>query len=303
MKYNFSIIIPHKNSIKLLKRCLTSIPIRNDVQIIVVDDNSNLQEIDFNGIFNNKDMPNLEFYFLKEGKGAGYARNVGLKHAKGKWLLFADADDFYTSEISLLFDTYSKNCDWDIVYLNAQYVDDNGKIEPYVSSFYIDNFLKRKWLAEDTLKYELWAPWTRMVKSSFIQEKNLKFEEIPIGNDLKFGLECSKYAQKISAFPLVVYNYYRPAAGSITAHKYSVQTYELRLRNAKWMNDFFKEIRYPFPRSYYNLYKLSIFNSKEEKKYAKKIRDSFIHKTKVNFLYEFYKLAKRGLAKIFNIIK
>ena len=37
---NYSIIIPHKNIPNLLQRCLDSIPNREDVQIIVVDDNS-----------------------------------------------------------------------------------------------------------------------------------------------------------------------------------------------------------------------------------------------------------------------
>lgn len=301
-KYNFSIIIPHKNSIKLLKRCLASIPIRNDVQVIVVDDNSDFHKMDFNDIFHNDTPINIEFYYLKEDKGAGYARNIGLKHAKGKWLLFADADDYYTPEISSLFDTYGENNNWDIVYLNAQYVNDNEEKEPYVSSFYINNYLKGRWLAEDTLKYELWSPWTRMVKSAFVQKYNLKFEEIPIGNDLRFGLECSKYAQRISAFPIIVYNYYRPVSGSITAHKYSIQTYELRLKNTKWMNDLFKEIKYPFPRSYFNLFRLNDFNSTKEKEHAKKIKNNFIQEAKVNIPYEGFKLLKRGLAKIFKIL-
>lgn len=37
---NYSIIIPHKNIPHLLQRCLKSIPRRKDVQIIIVDDNS-----------------------------------------------------------------------------------------------------------------------------------------------------------------------------------------------------------------------------------------------------------------------
>ena len=40
---NYSIIIPHKNSTVLLERCLRSIPCRKDVQVIVVDDNSENQ--------------------------------------------------------------------------------------------------------------------------------------------------------------------------------------------------------------------------------------------------------------------
>ena len=36
----FSIIIPHKNIPDLLMRCLKSIPVSEDIQVIVVDDNS-----------------------------------------------------------------------------------------------------------------------------------------------------------------------------------------------------------------------------------------------------------------------
>ena len=39
-EYTYTIIIPHKNIPLLLQRCLDSVPLRNDVQIIVVDDGS-----------------------------------------------------------------------------------------------------------------------------------------------------------------------------------------------------------------------------------------------------------------------
>ena len=37
---NYSFVIPHHNSPTLLNRCLDSIPQREDIEIIVVDDNS-----------------------------------------------------------------------------------------------------------------------------------------------------------------------------------------------------------------------------------------------------------------------
>ena len=37
--FTYSIIIPHKNTITLLRRCIESIPKRNDIQIIVIDVN------------------------------------------------------------------------------------------------------------------------------------------------------------------------------------------------------------------------------------------------------------------------
>lgn len=298
---NYTIIIPHKDSPDLLQRCIDSIPQRDDLQIIIIDDCSSPSKVDFNK-FPGRDRKNIEIYFTKEGKGAGYARNIGLQYAKGKWLLFADADDFYSDNISSLFDSFSGDCEWDLIYLNAQYVNEQGEIKPYVSTFYINNFLENKFLSEITLKYELWAPWSRMVKRDFIYKYNLKFEEVPIGNDLKFGLETSRYAQRISVFPLITYNYYKPNAGSITAHKYSVQTYELRLKSTKWMNDFLKEVKYPFPRTYLNLFNLNNFKTKKEKEYAKKIMKTFIHESKISIIYECYKFFKRRIARVFKII-
>jgi glycosyltransferase involved in cell wall biosynthesis len=49
MEINYTIIIPHKNIPHLLQRCLDSIPRRNDLQIIVVDDNSDEDIVDFCG--------------------------------------------------------------------------------------------------------------------------------------------------------------------------------------------------------------------------------------------------------------
>ena len=43
---NFSIIIPTKNILDLLQRCLESIPQRSDIEIIVVDDNSDREIVD-----------------------------------------------------------------------------------------------------------------------------------------------------------------------------------------------------------------------------------------------------------------
>ena len=91
-----SIIVPHFNSPALLQRLLDSIPNQENVEVLVIDDlsNSHLKEYyeckdrnsDRNVIFLNNTVQN---------KGAGGARNVGLAHAKGKWLLFADSDDYF----------------------------------------------------------------------------------------------------------------------------------------------------------------------------------------------------------------
>ena len=69
----------------------------------MVDDNSDDDKVDFTKFPGLKDEK-VEVYLTKEGKGAGYARNIGLKHAVGKWLIFADADDYFHPCINDIFD-------------------------------------------------------------------------------------------------------------------------------------------------------------------------------------------------------
>ena len=93
-KYRYTIIIPHYKIINLLGRALQSIPDREDIQILVVDDNSGIERCEFEK-FNKFEKAHCQFVLLKENRGAGVARNEALKKTEGQWLFFLDADDFF----------------------------------------------------------------------------------------------------------------------------------------------------------------------------------------------------------------
>ena len=61
MEILYSIIIPHKDIPCLLQRCLDSIPPRDDVQIIVADDDSSPDVVDF-AHFPGSDRADVEIY-------------------------------------------------------------------------------------------------------------------------------------------------------------------------------------------------------------------------------------------------
>ena len=95
MNYTYTVSIPHYNSPLLLQRMLKSIPEREDIQVIVVDDGSCVENVNAIKKIQHK---NLEIILLSENKGGGNARNEGLKRASGKWYISVDADDFFSED-------------------------------------------------------------------------------------------------------------------------------------------------------------------------------------------------------------
>jgi len=203
---NYSIIIPHKNIPELLQRCLASIPRRDDVQIIVVDDNSDLDKVDFDH-FPGLGDPFVEVVFTKEGKGAGYARNVGLKKATGKWLLFADADDFYNYCINDILDEYV-NSNADIIYFSFNSLDSATYNTTYrLNHFkaYIDYWFFSQDKAKTLLRYKHPSSCGKLIKYSLIEKNDILFDEVSISNDVTFAYLSGYYAEHIYADTRALY--------------------------------------------------------------------------------------------------
>lgn len=292
---DYSIIIPHKNVPHLLKRCLDSIPIREGLEVIIVDDNSNNQKIDIN-LFPGKDRIDTTIIFLTESHGAGYARNVGIKKARGKWILFADADDYFTDKLSELLDKYKNDEKYDLVYLNSQKVNERGEMTPGPFCKYFERYKQGKKYSEDVVRYNMWTPWSRMVKKSVITEHSLEFEEIPVANDRYFSLNCSRYAKKIFIEHSVIYIYYKPEKGSIT-DRYAMKTSNVlsRLNTQKKINILYKDVKFPFKGSFC-LQFLSYLKFVDNKKELCSIFYKFVRDNKICLPADLYNLVRRQIA-------
>ena len=193
----YTVIVPHKDTPDLLQRCMNSIPQRDDVQIIVVDDNSDPNIVDFNNFPGSK-RNNVECYFTKEGKGAGYARNIGLKHAHGKWLLFADSDDFFHDDMLSMLDKW-KDSDNEIVYFDNDSVicETLAPTNKRTSYIYTDY--------ESELRYSWGIPWSKMISRELTQRHHINFDETIVANDVMFSLKCGFWASKVCLSHDVLY--------------------------------------------------------------------------------------------------
>ena len=198
MKINFTIIIPHKNTPTLLNRLIDSIPSRDDLEIIVVDDHSDADIFDINH-FSAKDRNNLIVISNASSCGAGNARNYALPLAKGKWILFADSDDFYNPGINDFLDKYVDS-DADIIYFNANSVD----TETYELSNranhlhdFISDYQKNPQYGEAVMRYMFTEPWCKMIKRKLIEEFSICFDDTLIHEDVKFACLAGHHASTV----------------------------------------------------------------------------------------------------------
>lgn len=89
-----SVIIPTYNRGKLITKSIKSVlnQTYQNIEVIIVDDGSidNTETV----VKKIKDK-RVKYYKYQNNKGACYARNYGIKKAKGKYIAFQDSDDIY----------------------------------------------------------------------------------------------------------------------------------------------------------------------------------------------------------------
>lgn len=211
-EYSFSIIIPHKNCPELLVQCVDSIPERDDIQIIVVDDNSD------EGKKPVISRPGVEVILLdaENAKGAGRARNMGLEKATGKWILFSDSDDtFETENLNRMLDKY-QDSEADIVFFNANRVDERtGEVlSQHLSKSKYERDAKQY---SDFMRYRSNVPWAKMIRRELVEMNSIQFSEVPAANDLFFSAVSGYYAKQVLIDFTVIYDWKVRKSGSITS--------------------------------------------------------------------------------------
>ena len=245
----YSIIIPHYNSSCLLERMLNSIPEREDIQVIVVDDSSEKEEVNKLKLLHHK---NLELYLEPENHGAGYARNIGLGYASGKWVLVVDADDIFAENAFNVLDKYKES---DIDYLcfvidsydntlkpDGAWIRSSEAVKKYCNESSSESLLR--------LKYQNLICRNKMVSLHFLKDKHIKFEECEVNNDVFYGLSIGHLGEKFVVIPNVLYHSIR-SVGSITRKSRTIEREFLFYLQTQKRNGFYEAIglkRWPYYR-------------------------------------------------------
>jgi glycosyltransferase involved in cell wall biosynthesis len=216
----------------LLKKLLDSIPSKNDVEVIVVDDKSDKKYLKkYNKLKNKAEYSNVRFLMNKTSKkGAGVCRNIGLENVVGKWVLFADSDDFF---IDGFYDKISKyfNSDYEVVFFppTSIYID-TGKEADRHKNFVevLDEYLENKSKNNELyLRYSIANPISKLIKKEFVEQNNLQFDEVIASNDVMFSTKVGNYMDKFTIDNEKIYCITRNK-GSLTVTR-SEEVFDARL--------------------------------------------------------------------------
>lgn len=97
-----TIIIPVYNSFKYLNKTLKNIAMqttKDKIKVNIVNDGSNKSYEEY--ISNFKDVLDINEIYYKKNKGQHYAKNLGIKNANTKYVMFIDSDDWYLKKDSI----------------------------------------------------------------------------------------------------------------------------------------------------------------------------------------------------------
>lgn len=182
-KIKVSVIIPVFNQQELVIKAIESIPKRNDIEIIVIDDGSedstwqNLIEYRKNNSFLNQ-----IYLYNEENKGVAYTVNKGYDNAKGEYVVLLGSDDyFYTDK----FKEIIKELDGtDLIYFNLKTNNnDIWRITPESKDFYCGSvkFMRRAFIGDTRCPEDKRAGEDRVFYKELLKKKPTeKFTDITL---------------------------------------------------------------------------------------------------------------------------
>lgn len=208
-----SIIVPVYNAMPYFTECMRSLMAQTleDIELIVVDDGGR----DGSGTFADAlaEVNDAVRVIHQKNVGVSAARNAGLAIARGEYVGFVDADDFIDPE---LFETlYEAAVLSSAEIVNSGYTTFGTKESSSTST--APSFEPGKVLGHEDMKRHaaqmhktgcFLFVWRNLFSRSFLEENHIRFDEdITVGEDTLFCMECFLKAQRVVSVDIDAYRY------------------------------------------------------------------------------------------------
>ena len=204
-KPKISVIIPVYNVEKWLNKCIDSILNQSyeNFEIILVNDGSTDKSKDICDKYSKEDNRVKVFDILNSGQSV--ARNIGLKEAKGDYILFIDSDD-YISDKAIIekFINILDNNEYDFIYTSyCRFEDGNDeKITEILPINLTNDDIKNKEgkdILIDLINKNSFhhAPYLKVCRKDFIIKNKLYFREGYYHEDAEWSFKVFYYAKNL----------------------------------------------------------------------------------------------------------
>lgn len=220
-----SIIVPAYNAEDVIRRGIYSLlnQTYENIEILCINDGSTDHTLDVLKQIQAQDT-RLRL-FTQQNSGPAKARNVGLQNARGKYIMFMDADDTFHPQMCQLMLQTIQDKNVDVVMCNTQMVGRNfGNYPfPFNEGKFNINLHIRKYT-------NVWL-WNKIFKMDIIRERYLSFPDGHKSDDTVFVENYLRVANTIYFLNRKLINYYR-TENSI------VESYNSETPNKKDIFDF-----------------------------------------------------------------
>lgn len=202
-----SIIVPIYNTEKYLSDCLNSIVSQTytNLEIILVNDGSEDQSLEICRMF--KAIDDRIIIVNQENRGVSSARNNGKKYARGKYILFIDADDELTQNMIKILVNDAETNRADITVCGIYEIKDNKtNVKPFNNSISIisNRIAIEKLLSGQEIQS---GAWNKLFRADIIN--NVFFEVDKRMNEDKYFCYCAfSNSNRVVVHDIPLYRYY-----------------------------------------------------------------------------------------------
>lgn len=195
----FSVIIPVYNAEKTLSRCLDSLlcqDLRNTEIILINDGSQDGSQVICRTYAECCDRIQ---YYSQENAGVSAARNAGLAHAQGDYILFVDSDDTVAPDYLRVISEQISRTNCDLLLFGAANHTGENVFAPEPVSLKNGAEIAKK-LSSYMKAGKLGSPCMKAFRREIICRKTLRFpEQLAIAEDLTFVVSFCVSAKSIAA--------------------------------------------------------------------------------------------------------
>lgn len=219
-----SVIVPIYNVEGYLTECLYSIANQTytDIEVLCIDDCTMDNSIAIVNQFRKADK-RFKLIVHDKNRGLGGARNTGIRHAQGEYLLFVDSDDAIAPNMieRLVSDIQDNHSDVSICGVLGFFPDGTRvKNSAFHYHKYMPSFCQSLGTEQERLILtNMWpSAWNKLFKTAIVREFNCTFPEKILYEDHSFYYSYFSHVHKFSYINDALYYYRQNRPGSITSN-------------------------------------------------------------------------------------